>query len=64
MDHHERTSASTKTAEVLLLAFAAYLLGGFTSVWATIIGSAVVAVGLFMVIRDFWKAAATPRCST
>jgi hypothetical protein len=57
MDHHERISASSKTAQVLMVAFVAYLLGGFTSVWAIAVGTAVLAVGLIMVIRNFWKTA-------
>jgi hypothetical protein len=64
MDHHDRISASSKTAQVLMVAFVAYLLGGFTSVWAIAIGTAVLALGLFIMIQDFWKTAATPRRPT
>jgi hypothetical protein len=64
IDHHERVSASSKTAQILMVAFVAYLLGGFTSIWAIAIGTAVLALGLFMVIRDFWKVAATPQRAT
>jgi len=63
MDNQQRKSARSKTLHVLLVAWLAFLLGGYATrfSWdnghwaATAIAGAGLAGFLIFVIRDFWK---------
>jgi hypothetical protein len=59
MDFQYRKAAASRTLQVLMVAFCAFLLGGYIekgSSWPVLVLSSGVLVGaLFMLIRDFWK---------
>jgi hypothetical protein len=62
MEHNNRASAASKTAQLLMAAFCAFLLGGYVnkgSDWPVLVLSGGVLAGaLFLLIREFWKSGA------
>jgi hypothetical protein len=55
----DRNRAAAKTAQLLIVAFCAFLLGGYVtkgSGWLVLVlSSGTLAGALFMLIREFWK---------
>jgi hypothetical protein len=65
MDEQERKTARRRTTLVLLIAYIAFLLGGYATrfgwsngQWAaTVIAGSALALALYLLIRDLWKLA-------
>jgi hypothetical protein len=59
MEQKHRMSATVKTAQLLMVAFVAFLFGGYVtkgSDWPVLVLSgAVLAGATLMLIREFWK---------
>ena len=59
MEQKNRTAAVSKTAQLLMVAFFAFLLGTYVtkgSDWPVLVLSGGVLAGaVFMLIREFWK---------
>jgi hypothetical protein len=64
MEQNKRKSPVAQTSMLLMVAFIAFLFGGYVtkgSDWLVLVGTGgVLAFGILMLAREFWKPAALP----